>query len=79
VHYFDGLNKVYKGTILAEADEGEVVNDQSGYIGVFHRQNVLDDRFMKNFSMEHLANLFVKIPTEHSRNEILANIMRTIK
>lgn len=52
VHYSQGLNKVYKSINIPDADEKEAVNDLSGYIGVFHRINAIEEKFLQPFSME---------------------------
>jgi hypothetical protein len=41
VHYADGVTQVYKSVHLPETDNEDIVGDQSGFIGIFHRKNVI--------------------------------------
>ena len=78
VHYAEGVNKVYKNVSLPETDTDEV-GDLSGFIGVFHRKNHVEERHLEPYSLQDLALLFHSLQTSNERNEKLASIMRSIK
>ena len=78
VHYAEGINKVYKNVSLPETDTDEV-GDLSGFIGVFHRKNHIEEKHLEPYSLQDLALLFHSIQTSNERNERLASIMRSIK
>jgi hypothetical protein len=78
VHYAEGINKVYKNVNLPETDTDEV-GDLSGFIGIFHRKNHIEERHLEPFSLQDLALLFHSLQTSNERNEKLASIMRSIK
>jgi hypothetical protein len=78
VHYAEGVNKVYKNVSLPETDTDEV-GDLSGFIGVFHRKNHIEERHLEPYSLQDLALLFHSLQTSNERNEKLASIMRSIK
>jgi hypothetical protein len=60
VHYADGMNKVYRAVNIQETDNDEIA-DQSGFIGVFHRKNHIDEKYLEPYSLQELALLFHSI------------------
>jgi hypothetical protein len=78
VHYSEGINKVYKAVNLPETDNDEA-GDLSGFIGVFHRKNQIDEKHLEPYSLQDLALLFHNIQNSTERNDKLASIMRNIK
>ena len=78
VHYAEGITKVYKNVNLPETDNDEIA-DQSGFIGIFHRKNHIDEKYLEPFTLQDLALLFHSISSQNERNEKLASIMRNIK
>ena len=50
VHYAEGMNKVYKSINLPEGDNDDTV-DQSGFIGVFHRKNFIEEKNLEPYTI----------------------------
>jgi hypothetical protein len=50
VHYAEGVNKVYKSVNLPETDTDET-GDQSGFIGVFHRKNHIEEKYLEPYTL----------------------------
>jgi len=68
VNYAEGVNKVYKDVSLPETDTNEV-GDLSGFIGVFHRKNHIEERHLERYSLQDFALLFHSFQTSNERNE----------
>lgn len=50
VHYAEGINKVYKSVNIPDTDNDEIA-DLSGFIGVFHRKNHIDEKYLEPYSI----------------------------
>lgn len=60
----DRLNKVYKGFHMSEIDSEDQTGDKSGYIGIFHREPIIDDTSLAPFTLTDLANMFAVMPLQ---------------
>lgn len=55
VHYNTKMSKYYSDVNLSEVDKEDQAVDLSGYIGVFHRNQPIEERHMGDFTLIQLA------------------------
>jgi len=56
---------------MSEIDSEDQTGDKSGYIGIFHREPIIDDTSLAPFTLIDLANMFAVMPLQQ-KNERLA-------